>query len=220
MLNESRPKANLRAPLDTSLHALCVAFIIGLHGRVSCALGLAVCASSQHWFCGVRSGSPPSHRALSSPPFCYGIASKWESAWMCSFQSSSCEVSPMFKKKKSQGREKEKVFVFKAMQKGGVNSSGRYFQTLAIPWLHCHGVVVVPMTNSDALVLFLCLLNVPGEHQPSCNQRQFCHCSLLSQVSGFLLLLGRDAKERLHSGTAEGRCWCWPQSAAVGAVQI
>ena len=159
---------------------------------------------------------------LSSSPFCYGIASERESAWMCSFQSSSCRASPMFKKNKKKWRKgkRKNCLSLKPYKKGGVNSSGRYFQTLAIHKLHGHGVVLVPMTSSDVLGLVLCLLNVLGEHQPSCNRRHLCRCSLLHRISGFLLLLGRDAKERLRSGTAERRCWCWPQGAAVGAVQI
>lgn len=92
--------------------------------------------------------------------------SKWESAWMRSFQSSSCWLSPMSKRpQKSKGREKQKNYLFlKLYKKGEVNSLGRYIQTLAIHKLRCLGVVVVPMTRSDVLVLVLCLLKVVGEH--------------------------------------------------------
>lgn len=95
---------------------------------------------------------------------------------MRSFQSSSCWLSPMSKRpQRSKGREKQKNYLFlKLYKKGKVNSSGRYIQTLAIHKLQCHGVVVVPMTRSDVLVLVLCLLKVAGEHQPSCNQWQLC----------------------------------------------
>lgn len=66
---------------------------------------------------------------------------------------------------KSKGREKQKNYLFlKLYKKGEVNSSGRYIQTLAIHKLRCLGVVVVPMTRSDVLVLVLCLLKVVGEH--------------------------------------------------------